>query len=611
MCGIAGFFATRAVATFTSEAMQAALRQRGPDAAHRVGWDAQFVRSDGAAHNALLHARLSVIDPRPIADQPMVNENGDIWIVYNGEVYGWAEDAAELKNNGAVFHTHSDTEFILKAYEAWGFDQLLQRLRGMFALAILDLRLGKVFLARDRLGEKPLLYSHIDGELAFGSLVRAVLPFVPKGQRQFDPAAIDAYLAHRYIPAPRTVFTHIQRLENGHCLEFDLSTRSLSKRRYWSPQATQKPWLESLDESVRMRTVADRPVGVFLSGGIDSTVIASRLASQQLTQFGTFTAAFPGSGMDESALARDTAERLAFPNQAVPIPQHLADDFERIVADLDQPFADPSSFPTWYLAREVSKQVTVVLVGDGGDELLAGYKRIPKHLRTAWRAGLRLPLPIRPTLDGKGLGKFATELAMDWLSAYSLRFSGLVPGQRRFLQPDLPAQPLCHWRAPDWQASEPVERLLALDLANTLPDYILQKSDLCTMAHGLEARAPMVDHQFYQSLLSIPAEQRYTRPAKQLLAPALDARLPDDLFARKKRGFNPPLAQWLRGDLAPRLDGLGARLASVTGGQLEQQAVERFARAYQNGAESLAEQLLQLLILDASLAQLTRLAREV
>lgn len=615
MCGIAGFFSRTPVAAATADAMLLELARRGPDAAHQLRLDQHGQpAADGAIHNALLHARLSIIDPRPEADQPMRNDDGQIWICYNGEVYDWEADKRELEQAGAVFRTHSDTEFILRGYEAWGIDGLLSRLRGMFAFAILDLRQGKVHLARDRMGEKPLLYALLDGNLAFGSLVRAVLPFVPLAARQFSPAAIDAYLAHRYIPAPATVFENIQRLENGYCLEFDLASRQLKKRRYWQPKAEAGGWLPELDHAVAMRTVADRPLGVLLSGGIDSTLIASRLAGQGYQQFSTFTAAFPGSTLDESADAADSAQRMGLQNVRITMPDNLAADFSRIVADLDQPFADPSSFPTWYLAHEVSKQVKVVLVGDGGDELLAGYKRMNKHLRTRWRRHIRLPLGIRPALSGKQ-GKLATELAMDWQAAYSLRFSGLTPGQRRFLQGGRALPQLCYWRQPDDigpEASDAIpglQSLLAIDFANYLPDYILQKSDLCTMAHGLEGRAPLLDHRLYQHLLATSDAERYTTPAKLIFRRAMHPALPTDFFQRKKRGFNPPLSGWLQTSLAERFTGLGQRLNRLTGGQLTAQAVDAFSQAYHQGEAALAEQVLQLLILDESLQQLDALRR--
>ncbi|WP_159874753.1 asparagine synthase (glutamine-hydrolyzing) [Aquitalea denitrificans] len=615
MCGIAGFFSQHPVATATADAMLLELARRGPDAAHQLLLDPHGGQAGADnIHNALLHARLSIIDPRPEADQPMGNDDGQIWICYNGEVYDWEAGKRELEQAGAVFRTHSDTEFILRGYEAWGIDGLLTRLRGMFAFAILDLRQGKVHLARDRMGEKPLLYALLDGNLAFGSLVRSVLPFLPLPARQFSPAAIDAYLAHRYIPAPATVFENIQRLENGYCLEFDLASRQLKKRRYWQPQATAGDWLPELDHAVSMRTVADRPLGVLLSGGIDSTLIASRLATQGYQQFSTFTAAFPGSTLDESVDAADSAQRMGLQNIRIDMPENLAADFSRIVADLDQPFADPSSFPTWYLAREVSKHVKVVLVGDGGDELLAGYKRMNKHLRTRWRRHLQLPLGIRPSLDGKQ-GKLGTELAMSWTEAYSLRFSGMTPGQRRYLQAGRELQRLSYWRAADDigpEASDAIpglQSLLAIDFANYLPDYILQKSDLCTMAHGLEGRAPLLDHGLYQHLLATTDAERYTQPAKLIFRRAMHPALPADFFQRKKRGFNPPLAGWLKTSLAERFSGLGSRLHRLTDALLDATAVDAFAQAYRGGKEALAEQMLQLLILDESLTQLDALRR--
>jgi asparagine synthase (glutamine-hydrolysing) len=354
-----------------------------------------------------------------------------------------------------------------------------------------------------------------------------------------------------------------------------------------------------------MRTIADRPLGVLLSGGVDSTVVASRLVQQRMTSYRTYTAAFPGSEMDEAPVARATAAALGLPNTPIVIPRELDEDFARIVGALDEPFADPSSFPSWYLAREVSREVKVVLAGDGGDELFAGYKRIAKHLRTSRRGSFRLPLPLRPAAEG---GKLAAELAMDWPSAYSLRFSGFAPAQRAFLQDRAALPAMVYWRAPDSAPPAPLEQLLAIDFANYLPEYILRKSDLCTMAHGLEARAPFLDHRFVERVLALPARDRFTRPPKIVLRAAVDPRLSRELFERKKRGFNPPLRDWLRGGLAARLDGLGRRLQDRSAGQLAAGRVDSFARRYVAGAEPLAEQVLQLLILDESLAQLSRVA---
>jgi asparagine synthase (glutamine-hydrolysing) len=607
MCGIAGFFGHRVVAPETRSAIVSEIARRGPDSQHVVGFDAQLARDDRGACNALLHARLAIIDPRPEADQPMSDEGGDVWICYNGEVYEWQEAAAALAREGVPFRTRSDTEFILRAYQAWGID-CLARLRGKFAFAILDRRRRKVFVARDRMGLKPVVYYHDGREFAFGSTLRAVLPFVPPERRSLSADGIDAYLAHRYVPAPGSCMSAVSRLENGHYLVFDLDTGVLEKHRYWFPQPSTRDWREVLDEAIRIRTVADRPLGVFLSGGIDSTLVACRLAAQGYDRLATYTAAFPGSPMDESPHAAAAARRFGLAHRTIEIPRRIGADFARIVADLDEPFADPSAFPMWYLSRATSREVKVVLGGDGGDELFAGYKRYAKHLRTAWRGALRLPgLAPRASLVDRGAARLAGELGVGWSDAYAMRFSGLSPNQRRFLMPERRALPPHHWRMPAVRGRDARDTLLAIDLDNYLPEYILRKGDLCTMAHGLELRAPLLDQEFYRSVLALPPKDRFTREPKALLAQACPALGELGAFDRKKRGFNPPLAVWLREDLGERLAGIGGRLSALTGGQISAPAADRFVAHYRAGAERLAEQVLQLVILDESLRQLREL----
>ena len=608
MCGIAGYFGTRALAPAAIERMMAALRRRGPDAEHAVFFTPALERVDRPAPNALLHTRLSIIDPRPVADQPMANERGDVWIVYNGEVYDWAGDAATLEAAGYAFRTRSDTEFILHAYEHWGVD-FVQRLRGMFALAIVDLGRRAVYVFRDRLGLKPVVYAHRGDGFAFASTVRALLPWLPPDARGFAAEGIDAYLAHRTVPAPRTVFEAIRRLPPAHYLHHDLATGSLQAHEYWRPEPLPAPWLETFDAAIRMRTVADRPLGVFLSSGIDSSAIACRLAAMGMNRLQSFTAAFPGTPFDESDEVRVTAERLGFPNLAVDIPQRIADDFPRLVADLDEPFADPSCVPTWYLARETTRHVKVVLGGDGGDELFGGYKRYAKHLRTRWRRHVVLGgVAVPRGIAGSAWQRLAEELRLTWRAAYALRFSGLTPGERAFLEPELEPPPH-YWRMPAESAHADLATLLEIDRLNYLPEYILRKADLTTMAHGLEMRAPFLDHRFVAAVLALPERERFTRPPKMLLAPALAPLADREPFTRKKRGFNPPLAGWLEGDLAPRLPQLGTRLDALTSGQLSAARVDAFVSAWRNGPKRTSEQLLQLVLLDESLAQLATLAR--
>ena len=611
MCGIAGFFQPQPAAPDTVAAMLAALRRRGPDAEHVVGWNTQGQRNDTEADVGLIHTRLAIMDPRPEADQPFSNDDGSVWLCYNGEVYDWQQNADQLKAQGVQFKTRADTEFILRGYEAWGLEGLLPKLRGMFAFAILDWNKREVFLVRDRMGLKPLVYTTANGGLAFGSLVRAVLAAVPEAERQFSAQSIDAYLAHRYIPAPRTIFQNIYRLENAHYLHYRLDTQELTKHCYWQPHGEagndKSAWQTELDTAIRIRTVADRPIGVFLSGGIDSSTVACRLKEHGFDQLQTFSAAFPNSTLDESPIAKQIADTLGLPNQAIPVPLTIAKDFEQIIADLDEPFADPSSFPTWYLAQATTQHVKVVLGGDGGDELLGGYKRLGKHLRTSWRRLLRLPLPRMADMAGKGWRKIVEELRLNWLEAYSLRFSGMTPGQRAFLQPGLKAPSVTYWRYPSIDALNrlpPLKQLLAVDLYNYLPEYILRKGDLCTMAHGLELRAPLLDHVWAERVMALPDCERFTQPAKKLFAGVTQRLAALDLFNIKKRGFNPPLQPWLKEDLQERFAGLGQRLQAHTRGQINAERVESFIAEYRN-RPALAEQVLQLLILDESLSQLS------
>jgi asparagine synthase (glutamine-hydrolysing) len=608
MCGIAGYFGSRPVSASTVERMLSALRQRGPDAEHVQAWDADLRPASLPAPNALLNTRLAIIDPHPEADPPIANDAGDIWIAYNGEVYDWSADAEVLRNAGFRFRTRSDTEFILHAYEHWGIE-FVSRLRGMFAIAICDLRRRVVLVIRDRFGLKPIVYAHRNDGFAFGSTVRAVLPWLPSEARAFSPSGLDAYLAHRTIPAPRTAFANIARLPPANYLRYDLTTGELSSTEYWRPEPSPEPWLPTFDAAIRMRTVADRPLGLFLSSGVDSSAIACRLAAMKFNGLQTFTAAFTGTPFDESADAQRTSQTLGLSNLAVPMDLRIADDFAQIIADLDEPFADPSCVPTWYLSRETTQHVKVVLGGDGGDELFAGYKRYAKHMRTGWRQRLRLRRARPPAgIGGKTWQRLVEELRLDWASAYTLRFSGFTPGERLFLCPGYDVQPH-YWRMPPNARAASVETLLEIDRLNYLPDYILRKADLCTMAHGLEMRAPFLDHHFAAAVLALPAETRFTKPAKKIFAPVLAPLGVDNPLTRSKRGFNPPIEGWLRRDLSPRLGDLGQRLQDATSGQLSGHRVDTFVAAWSGGETRLAEQVLQLVILDESLAQLALLAR--
>ncbi|MHB8252754.1 MAG: asparagine synthase (glutamine-hydrolyzing) [Acidiferrobacter sp.] len=601
MCGIGGFVGQRVVRPEQSVAMLAALAQRGPDANRAMLWNANFAEDREHPTAGLLHARLSIRDPRPDADQPMTNARGDIWICFNGEVYGYEADRAELIRQGYVFRTQSDTEFLLYAYEAWG-DAFVERLRGMFAVVILDLRRRRLLALRDRLGLKPLLYYWDGKNFAFASTLRALLPYLD-GRARMAPDAIDAYLAHRYIPAPLTLVQDVQRLANGTRLIWEFGAGGIPDvTRYWHPRPSSADFRSTLDEAIVLRTASDRPVGLFLSGGIDSAVVAQSLVRQGYTNITAFTATFPGSAYDEGPQAARMAAALGLAHRAIPVEPRLAEDFDQIVQDLDEPFADPSALPLWYLARAASQEVKVVLGGDGGDELFAGYKRYQQHLRSRWRGSLTLSFSY-DGLPWEKPARWREELGLPWQSAYVLRFSGLSPAVRRYLQPDLPRAPAVYWR--DFPSSQRgLKALLDIDFANYLPEYILRKGDLCTMAHGLELRAPLLDHRLVEAVIGLPDKRRFQRPAKGLLVATCAVCQQEGLLTAKKRGFSPPLGAWLRGELAPRLPGLGERLAVATNGQLHAGRTDTLVSAFRGGFDKLAEPVYQLLVLDVALRSL-------
>ncbi|MBM4007780.1 MAG: asparagine synthase (glutamine-hydrolyzing) [Planctomycetes bacterium] len=612
MCGIAGFFGAEVTDPACVDRMLAALRRRGPDAQHVRRFSQNFsrIQDERPAPNALIHARLSIIDPRPEADQPMVSDDGQVWLCYNGEVYDWQRHAEELKARGVQFRTRSDTEFILRGYLAWGVEALLPRLRGMFAFVIVDLRARQVHGVRDRMGLKPLVFSHGPHGFGFASTVRALLPWVPPARRALDQVALDAFLAHRYVPAPATIIEGIRRLEPAHRLQYDLRTGQLQRHRWWSPRdevdRDPRDWHAVLDEAVRIRTVADRPVGVFLSGGIDSSTVAARLAALGHRDLTTFTAGFEDPRFDESATAARIASTLGVPNRRVSIPASIASDFDSIIEDLDEPFADPSAFPMWYLSRETTKHVKVVLGGDGGDELFAGYKRVARHLRSRWRGALRLPLPIVPAPSGRGWRKWCDRMRMGWLDSYAIAFSGMTPGQRLFLQPDGAKISTHAWRMPELQGLDARERLLEIDLANYLPEYILRKGDLCTMAHGLELRLPLLDHRWVGRVRALSRAERFTNPPKGLLVSAAPELRSLDLLHAPKRGFNPPLRTWLQQDLHQRVDCMGPQLEALTAGRVRGGRVQAMVQASASDAR-LDESILSLVVLATSLHQLAGL----
>lgn len=610
MCGIAGIISEHLITPDQIEGTRESLRSRGPD-----GWGAQLFsyspekgwHQATTGQAALIQTRLSIQDVSTAAAQPMSNEDNSISIIYNGEIYGWEKEAKLLRERGHHFKSHSDTEFILHGYEEWG-DAILERLRGMFAFSIIDLRKRRLFLARDRLGEKPLFYTTNKGLFAFASTARALSKLVETRIKPcVNPNAIDAFLTHRYIPAPLSIMEGFHKLPPAHSLVVSLEKGepiAASPQEYWAPRPSSEADPAALfEESIRLRLTSDRPLGLFLSGGIDSQAIAAIIAHKKmLPQLPAFTASFPSNPCyDESLAAAEIAHRLGLQQTSLPITMQV-EDVTAIVGDLDEPFADPSAIPTWYLCQAAAKKIVVALAGDGGDELFAGYKRYHVHERGAsflprhgsiqcWNSS---SLCLKTSRYGR-LRRALLGYQLGWEDAYALRFSALDPLSRAFLQPDFSVK-TSYWRRPN-DALSPRAWMLECDRLNYLPEYILRKSDLCGMAHGLELRSPMLDHRFFEAVQGMPRAERFTIPTKQFLQHQIG---PQTVLG-PKRGFNPPLQAWLHQEsLSSIYHELPTTLDALTNGQLSAKSLTAFFKLAQND-QRLDELTWMLMVLAFSL----------
>lgn len=604
MCGIAGFFSLTNISPSQVEKTTNALRSRGPDGSGAAFFEYSQENKwhhacEGTA--AILQTRLSIRDLSSTGAQPMKNHDGSVWIVYNGEVYGWEKEAQELRKRGYHFQSNSDTEFILHGYEEWG-DGILEHLRGMFAFAIVDLRKNRLFIARDRLGEKPLFYTTAHGSFAFASTARALATITSsQGRPRLNPKAIDAFLTHRYIPAPLSIFENFNKLPAAHSLVITLDQgKAIADKphEYWRPDPQSQEAPEKIfREAVNLRLVSDRPLGVFLSGGIDSQAIACSMAEEKLS-FPTFTASFPDDhSYDESGDAEKIATRLGLTQTTLPM-MMKAEDTAQIISDLDEPFADPSAIPTWYLCQAAVKKIVVALTGDGGDELFAGYKRYHVHARAAhllprqgWHSGSwhHDKLCLKTTRTGR-IQRALLGYQLGWKEAYALRFSALDPLSRSFLQPDTSIK-TSYWRRPQ-EDLPPLEWMLECDRLNYLPEYILRKSDLCGMAHGLELRSPMIDHRFLEAVHSMIRSERFTTPPKQFLVQKIIG--PQALLGCK-RGFNPPLHNWLHQPLLAEVcHDLPKSLEELTQGQLPADRLQLLITAAQE--DQRLDELLWLMV---------------
>jgi asparagine synthase (glutamine-hydrolysing) len=573
MCGIAGKFnfdRTRPVDRHLLTAMTSVVAHRGPDA------DGFFV----GAGIGLGHRRLSIID-LSTGDQPLTNEDHTIWVVFNGEIYNFSEIRTELQSLGHRFRTGTDTEVIVHGYEQWG-DRVVDRFRGMFAFALWDERTRRLLLVRDRIGVKPLYYCATPSGLTFGSEIKSLLedPDVP---RDWSAEGLDAYLTLQYVPCPQTIYRAVWKLPPGHLLIAEGGR--VSVKRYWDliftgdgQAAREEEYLEQLDalvdESVRLRLVSDVPLGAFLSGGIDSSAVVAAMAGTGAGRVVTTTVGFDEQGFNELDHARTVAQHLGVEQHETIVRPDIADLLPKLVWHFDEPFADSSAVPTYYVSRAAREHVTVALSGDGGDELWAGYAR---HRVEGWEQTARRWLgPIGGTIAGRLAGglplgvkgaRSLRHLALPPADAYARKHAyGLFESDARsalyshdFATEVRNADPFAGFRLAYHSCSskDPLDRALYVDVKTYLADDIMTKVDRMSMAVSLEAREPLLDHKLLEFAASVPTCLKLKNGrSKYLLRRLLERRIPPAIVDRPKHGFEAPTGAWLRGPLAPLVDSL-------------------------------------------------------
>jgi asparagine synthase (glutamine-hydrolysing) len=564
MCGIAGVIAfdgsARAPLTPTARAMASTLAHRGPD-------DAGVWESDEGV--ALSHRRLSIIDLSPLGHNPMPWGDGRLWITFNGEIYNYRELRHELEAAGCRFRSHTDTEVILAAYDRWGLD-CVQRLVGMFAFALWDTPRRRLWLVRDRLGKKPLYYTEHDSTLWFGSELKAILA-ADRVPRAIDPDAVRLFLRYGYIPSPHTIYSAMRKVPPGHFLVFERGRSTLT--RYWDPvecALTAGRWSEAeadvelerrLATAVRQRMIADVPLGAFLSGGIDSSLVVALMQEQSVEPVQTFTIRFENPAVNEADFAAAVARHLGTRHH-----EQTCDDRQMLtvvdrLADMyDEPFADSSAVPTYLVSKIARERVTVALSGDGGDELFFGYPRYQFHALASNL--LALPRPFRRAvaagadhLPTRRLRRVAGVLRSDEADHYARFVSWWRPTEVHALTGAMPPEGLLYADARVRSTSlDRDARPGLLDLVSYLPEDILTKVDRASMAVSLEVRAPLLDHRVVELALGLPLSlKRRRRTTKWLLRRLLDKRVPRSLIDRPKMGFGVPLDDWFRGPLAERM----------------------------------------------------------
>lgn len=620
MCGIAG------IVTATGAHANAALLERmGEALVHRGPDQGGCITLPGIG---LAHRRLSILDPNT-GRQPMQSPDQRYTLVYNGEIYNYQPLTEELKKKGYTFDGHCDTDTLLAAWQAWGAG-CVTRLRGMFAFAIWDAAERRLFLVRDRIGIKPLYYGFTsDGDLVFGSELKALLVH-PRLVRELEPRAIETYLALGYVPDPYCIFKNVYKLAPGHTLNYDARNKTSKSHSYWDipfadnggavSQHMATELRQRLDEAVRMRMIADVPLGAFLSGGVDSSAIVSLMATASPDPVSTCAIGFDTNKFNETHYAQQVAERYNTRHRTY---QVAADDFALLPAlgqAYDEPFADSSALPTWRVCELARQQVKVVLSGDGADENFAGYRRYRLHQAES-RARSMLPAALRrPVFDALGRAYPKLDwaprvmrakttfqsLAMTTAEAYCHSVSTMPQALREALYSAHFESELQGFRASDLfrehaataQTNHPLSLAQFLDFKTYLPGDILTKVDRASMAHSLEVRVPFLDHDFVAWAATLPPGAKLRRgESKYVLKRAFSDLLPADVLHRRKMGFSVPLADWFRGPLRETSQKALTEGALPESGLFVPEALQRVWERHVSGRNDYGTALWSLLML--------------
>ena len=571
MCGIAGFYCKKNHKTDLDQLkkMTRTLVYRGPDEEGYYQNDDQCV--------GFGHRRLSIID-LATGQQPLCNEDGTVWITFNGEVYNFHALIEELERKGHRFKTKSDTEAIVHAWEEWGTESV-KKFRGMFAFAIWDENKKQLFLARDRVGKKPLYYLDDPGRFIFGSEIKAILA-VPEVSRKIDYTSLVDYLSLLYVPAPKTIFKSIKKLPAGHWAL--VTADSIQVTSYWdlpfypdmtlSESRIQEELINILNEATRIRMISEVPLGAFLSGGVDSSGVVALMAANSREPVKTNSISFSVAKYNEAGFARQVAELFHTDHNEFHVTPEAVSIIEKLAWHYDEPFADSSAVPTYYVSETARKNVTVSLSGDGGDENFAGYRRyyfdmrenfirnlVPEGLRRAVFGTVGRLYPKADYLPQVFRGKaFISNVARDPVDAYYFSVSSMYGEEKRkLLHPDI-LKEIGDYRTRDLfydiyrkaPAVDHLSKIQYLDIKTYLCDDILTKVDRASMAVSLEVRCPILDHVFMEYAAKIPSKYKLVgKDGKHIFKKALKKFLPDDILYRKKMGFGVPVEEWLRKDL--------------------------------------------------------------